>query len=295
MYISTPLLTLGAYGVANALTMPGLSPWLNTYLTSPLSITKRSEPNEFFPQGSCPAEWTAIGTELKLSLLGCNALARQAIRAAFHDCFADGCNGSLMLTDECQRTENDGLEDICAYLPKVHTEHPSVGMADLIQFAAAVAFETCPLGPKMPFYSGRQDSTTPSQDGQLPSVHGSGDGLLAMFTAKGFTATDLAALIGAHTASQQFFVDRQRAGAAQDSTPEVWDVAYYGQTLEGTAPFTFESDKNLANQEEVKGPFKGFVGNQAGWNGAFIVAMTKMSLLGVSGGQSGLVDCSNAV
>jgi len=295
MYVSAPLLILGASSVVQALSLPGISPWLNTYFTSPLSITKRSESYEESPQSVCPSVWTAVGAELKRSLLGCNSLSRQAIRAAFHDCFADGCNGSLMLTDECQRTENDGLEAICAYLPKVHAENPSVGMADLIQFASVVALETCPLGPKMPFYAGRPDSTTPSQPGQLPSVHGSGDGLLAMFQAKGFSAADLAALIGAHTASQQFFVDQRRAGASQDSTPEVWDVAYYGQTLEGTAPFTFESDRNLAAQAEVSGPFKGFVGNQAGWNGAFVVAMTKMSLLGVTGGESGLVDCSNAL
>jgi hypothetical protein len=93
-----------------------------------------------------------------------------------------------------------------------------------------------------------------------------------MFKAKGFSATDLAALIGAHTTSRQFFVDKKNDGTAQDSTPAVWDVLYYRQTLEGTAPFTFQSDKNLASQKEVEGPFKGFVGDQLGWNGAFVVA-----------------------
>ncbi|KAF2803698.1 heme peroxidase [Mytilinidion resinicola] len=274
MHVSALLLLLGTYSLVHALTVPGTSPWPDKHLESGLRIAKRSVPYEIAPRALCPQVWWTIATELKLSFLGvggCNNLARQAIRAAFHDCFVDGCNGSLMLSGECDRSENNGLEDICAQLPTVRAKY-GVGMADLIQFAGAIAVEVCPLGPPMPFYAGRKDSTTPSTPGQLPSVTGSGDQLFNMFKAKGFTATDLAALIGAHTTSEQFFVNKAKAGAAQDTTPNVWDVAYYGQMLAGTAPFTFESDKNLAAQNDVKGPFKGFVGNQVAWNGAFVVA-----------------------
>ncbi|KAF2500392.1 heme peroxidase [Lophium mytilinum] len=274
MHVSALLLLFCAYGLVHALTVPGTSPWPEKHLRPASKLAKRAVSNELAPRALCPLVWWTIATELKLSFLGiggCNNLARQAIRAAFHDCFVDGCNGSLMLSGECERSENNGLEDICTQLPKVRAKY-GVGMADLIQFAGAVAVEVCPLGPAMPFFAGREDSTTASAQGQLPSVTGSGDQLLNMFKAKGFTATDLAALIGAHTTSKQFFVDKTKVGAAQDTTPNVWDVAYYGQTLAGTAPFTFESDKNLAAQTEVKKPFKSFVGNQLGWNGAFVVA-----------------------
>ena len=124
----------------------------------------------------------------------------------------------------------------------------------------------------MPAYVGREDSSTAAPAGELPPVDGSGDSLLAMFKAKGFTATDLAALIGAHSTSTQFFVNQSDAGASQDSTPGIWDVTYYGQTLNGTAPFTFESDKNLAAQAEVGPVFKSFVADQLGWNSAFVPA-----------------------
>jgi hypothetical protein len=124
----------------------------------------------------------------------------------------------------------------------------------------------------MPAYVGRKDSSTAAPAGQLPPVNGSGDSLLAMFKKKGFTATDLAALIGAHSTSKQFFVDQSQAGKSQDSTPGIWDVTYYGETLTGTAPFTFESDKNLAAQTEVAPVFKSFATNQTGWNAAFVPA-----------------------
>ena len=124
----------------------------------------------------------------------------------------------------------------------------------------------------MPAYVGRKDSSTAAPAGKLPPVNGSGDSLLEMFQKKNFTATDLAALIGAHSTSTQFFVDPSKAGEPQDSTPGIWDVTYYDETLSGTAPFTFESDKNLAAQAEVGPAFRSFMVNQTRWNEAFVPA-----------------------
>jgi hypothetical protein len=59
--------------------------------------------------------------------------------------------------------------------------------------------------------------------------------------------------------------------------------------------FRFDSDINLAKQKDVGKEFSGFVGNQGKWTGKFADAMTKMSLLGVPGGSSGLIDCTNAL
>lgn len=59
--------------------------------------------------------------------------------------------------------------------------------------------------------------------------------------------------------------------------------------------FVFPSDINLANHATVGKEFKGFVGNQGKWNGKFADAMLKMSLLGMPGGSSNLIDCTNAL
>ena len=128
------------------------------------------------------------------------------------------------------------------------------------------------MGPSMPVFVGRPDSSTPAPEGQLPNVNAPGDALFGQFAARGFSARDLAALIGAHTAARQFFVDRRRDGAPQDTTPGIWDVRYYRETLEGTAPFTFASDSQLANQTEVGPQFRSFVDQQEAWGKAFIPA-----------------------
>lgn len=154
----------------------------------------------------------------------------------------------------------------------------------------AAAIKICSLGPIVQTFVGRQDRSTPNPEGLLPSATQSGDSILALFEAKGLNAAELAALVGAHSAAKQFVTDSAEAGASLDTTPGIWDVAYYGQTVDGTASFTLQSDKNLASQAQVGPVFHSFINNQIGWAVAFAPAMTKMSLFGME--SDGLIDCT---
>lgn len=62
--------------------------------------------------------------------------------------------------------------------------------------------------------------------------------------------------------SKQFFVDTSQAGKALDQDPGVWDIGFYGETLQHSAPFTLASDSALSQQSQVGPAFKGFVNNQ---------------------------------
>lgn len=176
------------------------------------------------------------------------------------------------------------------------TKYPTITIADLLQVAASVAIVTCPGGPRVTTYVGRKDSSSVNPGGRLPDAHASGDSLYTLFQAKGFSAVDLAALLGAHSTSKAFGQSDIPSGGQQDSTPGVWDTKYYQDTLTppaGVYPFT--ADKNLAAHAVVGKEFKGFVGNQGKWTGKFADAMLKMSLLGVPGGSSNLIDCTNVI
>ncbi|KAJ9668120.1 fungal class II heme-containing peroxidase [Coniosporium apollinis] len=262
-----------------------------------MSAVKRAFRNPFEErQNECPEVWGSIAEELKWRFLAngeCTDAARAAIRAAFHDCFpGQGCDGSLFLAQEFTRErENGGLAPISENLGKL-AQAKGVSVADMFQFASAYAIATCPMGPRIPAYVGRTDSSAPAPEGELPNPFMTGDAVLASFRAKGFSARDLAALIGAHTAAKQFRVDPSQQGAALDSTPGVWDVSYYQQLLDNTAPFRIPADLGVAHQPETGEHFNSFIGNQFGWNAAFSSAMEKMSLLGVPGGAASLVDCS---
>jgi hypothetical protein len=88
---------------------------------------------------TCPGVWTTISSELTTAFLSnntCNADARAAIRAAFHDCFPDGgCDGSIFLAGELSRAENWSIGPTIWMLGTLAKKH-DVGVADMIQFAA---------------------------------------------------------------------------------------------------------------------------------------------------------------
>ncbi|KAF2796612.1 class II peroxidase [Melanomma pulvis-pyrius CBS 109.77] len=292
MYISTSLLTLLA-------TTSITKAFLFSDIAAAASDVTRSVSDAagslLRRRGTCPSVWSDISTTLTAQFLAdgqCTDAARAAIRGAFHDCFNGACDGSLILANECSNSENKGLERLCGNLGTLATDN-GVGVADLIQFAAAHAIKTCPGGPTVPVKVGRKDSTTANALGVLPSANQAGGDLVKLFASKGFSAIDLAALIGAHTAAKQRVTDPSKAGASLDSTPGVWDNKFYSETISNTAPFTLQADKNIQTNLLTAAPFASFAASQSLWSAAFVPAMTKMSMMGVSGVS--LVDCTSAL
>lgn len=206
----------------------------------------------------------------------CNDNARAAIRAAFHDCgawdttqgFIGGCDGSLVIASEAfLRSENDGLQGISNLYTELRNNFSNqIGMADLIQFGGAAAIKTCPLGPTVQTLVGRTDWT--EEDPQapmnlLPNVDSNATVLIQLFADKGFSAADLAVLVGAHSTSRQQFVDPTFANESQDSTPGIWDVQFYSDTAAPEAGvFVFPSDIALMNDPNSGPTFVGFQGSQ---------------------------------
>lgn len=266
-------------------------------------------------QAQCPQVWFDISKELSGMFLGadgqCTDAARASIRGVFHDCFPDGgCDGSLLLFDEeVGRANNVPMTATMQTLRAMATKY-NVSGADLLMFAGckfcalvifptkpltdvtAHAVATCPGGPVTQTLIGRKDATGPCPDNQLPPANAPGDGVTQRFAAKGFSAKDVAALIGAHTVSRQF-VTGPNVGAAQDSTPGKWDITYFVETIKNTAPFRFVSDINLANQNEVGPWMTRFSTDKAAWDSAFVDAMARLELLGND--KASMVDCTAAL
>jgi hypothetical protein len=268
---------------------------------------------------TCPDIWYTISADLTNAFLTdgvCNQIARGAIRYAFHDAgpfssslpfvapAGGGSDGSLLLSaDEILRPENAGLRPFHAWVTAKWAEYrdQGVGAADFIQFAGNHATVTCPGGPTIKTLVGREDTSSPSATGQLPPGFGPGsdhDSLLRVFQDKGFSAADLAALIGAHTVSTNIAQTRIPVGNPQDSTPGVWDVRYYRETYEPPAGVSrFDSDINLSNTTTAVGEvFASFVGNQVLWKAAYADAMFRLSVLGIPQDDlAQFVDCTSAL
>ncbi|KAL0941422.1 peroxidase [Colletotrichum truncatum] len=233
---------------------------------------------------TCPPVWTKVAADLKESFTGCPAEARQAMRAAFHDCFPGSCDGSLILANEClDREENAQIQPICELLGQKAIDY-GVSTADMIQAAAAFGVAAC-AGPKIHFFVGRKDSTKPNAEGTLPTQDSDAATQIKAFKKKGFTSTDLVALVGAHSAG----VSMQELSF--DSTPETLDsTVFYPETSREETPTSLGSDFALSNSSETKNIWKGFGTSQTRWNTAFKLAMAKMSIMGNDLGK--LTDCS---
>ncbi|KJR83649.1 ligninase H2 [Sporothrix schenckii 1099-18] len=239
----------------------------------------------------------------------CTKHARAAVRLGFHDAASwekgdtfGGADGSIVLANELTRAENDGLQDIGIIVQGWYDTYHSrygVGMADLIQMGATIATVTCPLGPRIRSYVGRKDSSQATNKGRMPDVHASAENLVALFQNKTITPEALVALVGAHTTSQQHFVDETRDGAPQDSSPGVWDILFYGETKSATVPprvFRFPSDIALSKHESTAATWNTFstAAGQAAWNNDFAREYIRMSMLGVNN-INDLTECTKVL
>ncbi|KAK4100536.1 class II peroxidase [Parathielavia hyrcaniae] len=224
----------------------------------------------------------------------CTELARQAVRLAFHDAGTwsktaggGGADGSVILAGEwALRAENRGLGGIAPLVQALYDRYRPHGarMADLVQLAATVAAVSCPLGPRVRSFVGRNDSAVPAPEGRLPDVRAGAAELVALFADKTVPLGELIALIGAHSVSTQLFVDLARAGAPQDTTPGVWDVLWYNQTISEPPPpgvFRFPSDVALSRYPGAQDFWAVFMNSQAVWADAYAAAYVRLSVLGV--------------
>ncbi|KAK4195897.1 putative lip/Mn/Versatile peroxidase [Triangularia verruculosa] len=258
--------------------------------------------------------WYYIAEEMTEQFRGldgqCTDAARGAIRLGYHDAAGwskftgdfGGADGSIVLApEEILRRANNGLEEIVQQYTFWYDRwsYFGVGMADLIQMGANVATVVCPLGPRIRSFVGRHDSSIPAPDGLLPSPFDPAEKLINLFRAKTIQPLGLAALLGAHSTSRQRFVNPARAGAPQDSTPGIWDVLYYAQTLAARAApdiFRLPSDLVLSEHPRLFPAFKAFAGpnGQAPWDFEYAREYVRLSLLGVFN-INNLTDCSRVL
>ncbi|KAM0428284.1 hypothetical protein ACHAPT_007185 [Fusarium lateritium] len=262
--------------------------------------------------------WKYISDELHELFQGdsgrCSKWARYAVRMGFHDAGAwslptasqgGGADGSIILAGELSRGENLGLQDMGKKYQEVYAKyHDSLGFAqvtyaDLIQMGANIAAVTCPLGPRVRSFVGRRDSNKPNPKYLLPSVSANALSLINLFKDKTIGPDDLVALIGAHTTSQQNHVNTDRAGDPQDSTPGVWDVLFYKETI-GNAPqrvYKLQSDVALSKHPLTQPAFEAFAGGngaQRAWNVDYARAYVRLSLLGVNNINQ-LTECTKVL
>ena len=277
-----------------------------------LTVTSKPTTTKACKADKC-CVWYSIAANLTQTFrqnFGCGDLARQAIRAGFHDAATwsssreakgrncCGADGSLLLSgSEINNTENLGLELIPGLLMPLYKDF-KVGMADLIQYAANHATVSCTQGPRVRTYVGRKDSKKSAPTGLLPEPDQSADYIISLFADKTIISDDLIALVGAHSTAKQFFVNTTLAGEPLDQSPGVWDIFYYSEMLTDQPPsgvFRLASDKALSESAVTAAKWNAFAtGTQNAWNEAYSTAYVRLSMLGVDNINE-LTECTGTL
>ncbi|KAM0821441.1 hypothetical protein ACQ4PT_072209 [Festuca glaucescens] len=180
--------------------------------------------SEGFYAGSCPGVHRVVRRVLKEAHRADARIYASLTRLHFHDCFVQGCDGSILLdnsssvvSEKYARPNNNSargypvVDDVKAALEKACPG--VVSCADILAIAAKVSVELSG-GPRWRVPLGRSDGITANITGAnslLPSPRNNLTTLQRKFAAVGLDDTDLVALSGAHTFGRvqcQFVTDR---------------------------------------------------------------------------------------
>ncbi|CAA0833975.1 Peroxidase 47 [Striga hermonthica] len=159
---------------------------------------------------TCPIADIIIKNTVRTALLSDPTLSGPLLRMHFHDCFVEGCDGSILIDSTKNNTaEKDspanlslrGYEIIDAAKEALEKQCPGVvSCADILAMAArdAVFFSG---GPYYEIPKGRKDGWRSKIEDtvRLPPPNLNSTELIDMFSRRGFTVREMVALSGAHT------------------------------------------------------------------------------------------------
>ncbi|KAK9118769.1 hypothetical protein Scep_016862 [Stephania cephalantha] len=161
---------------------------------------------------SCPTAQQIVRKEMECAITSEPRLAASILRLHFHDCFVQGCDGSVLLDDtftlQGEKKASTNVNSIRGFSlvdrikNKLESECPGVvSCADLLAIAARDAVVLVG-GPYWHVPVGRKDSRTASNELATTNLPTSSQGLLTLITKflyQGLSVTDMVALLGAHT------------------------------------------------------------------------------------------------
>lgn len=161
---------------------------------------------------TCPTVLEIVRKEMECAVLSDPRNAALILRLHFHDCFVQGCDGSVLLDDTItlqgeKRAPNNvhglkGFRIIDRIKNRLESECPgAVSCADILTIAARDAVVLVG-GPYWDVPVGRKDSKTAGYALTETNIPTADEGLISIiskFIYQGLSVTDMVALSGAHT------------------------------------------------------------------------------------------------
>ncbi|KAI4306526.1 hypothetical protein L6164_029796 [Bauhinia variegata] len=168
-----------------------------------------------FYSRSCPKLFPTVITTVHSAIVKEARMGASLLRLFFHDCFVNGCDGSILLDDTSSfkgeknanpnRNSARGFEVVDNIKSAVEKVCPGVvSCADILAIAARDSVHILG-GPSWNVKLGRRDARTASQSAAnngIPPPTSNLNQLISRFNALGLSTKDLVALSGAHTIGQ---------------------------------------------------------------------------------------------
>ncbi|KAJ6820330.1 peroxidase 4-like [Iris pallida] len=168
-----------------------------------------------FYSSSCPNLLSTIKPVVQSAISAEKRMGASLLRLFFHDCFVNGCDGSILLDDTSSFTgeknalPNKGSARGFDVVDKIKTavEKACPGVVSCADILAVAARDSVAIlgGPTWNVKLGRRDARTASQsaaNNNIPAPTSSLGNLISMFSAKGLSTKDMVALSGSHTIGQ---------------------------------------------------------------------------------------------
>ncbi|CAN6475782.1 unnamed protein product [Victoria cruziana] len=157
-----------------------------------------------FYSSTCPAAESIVRSAVQAAIAADPTIAAPLLRLHFHDCFVQGCDGSILIdgrNSEKTSPANAGLRGfdvIDAVKSRVEQACPGVvSCSDIVAMAARDSVSMSG-GPNYQVETGRRDGlvSVASDADSMPAVDEPISVLKAKFAAKGLSASDLVLLSG---------------------------------------------------------------------------------------------------
>ncbi|CAI9762287.1 unnamed protein product [Fraxinus pennsylvanica] len=168
-----------------------------------------------FYSKSCPKLFSTVKSAVNSAISKEARMGASLLRLFFHDCFVNGCDGSVLLDDTSSftgektaipnRNSVRGFDVVDNIKSAVENACPGVvSCADILAIAARDSVDTLG-GPNWNVKLGRRDARTASRaaaNNGIPPPTSNLNALTSRFSALGLSAKDLVALAGSHTIGQ---------------------------------------------------------------------------------------------
>jgi len=227
----------------------------------PFPYTSYGQLDYNFYDRSCPMLPMIVRSGVWTALKDDTRMAASLLRLHFHDCFVNGCDGSLLLDDTKNfkgeknagpnRNSVRGYDVIDKIKADVERACPStVSCVDILTLAAKEAVVQSG-GYQWPVMLGRRDGLTASEKAanvQIPSPFEPLGNITAKFAAKGLDFKDVVVLSGAHTIgfAQCFTFKRRLFDFKGSGNPDPTLDSSLLSSLRTTCPNVGSSNTKLA-------------------------------------------------